>query len=256
MKFTQIRNATAHIEYAGKKFLIDPVFAPKDAYPGFEGSLNSHLNWPTVELPFDIEKILDVDAIIITHTHPDHLDEAALHAIPKNMKLLVQNDEDKEFITNAGFTNITILGKNSHFEGIDLSITGGQHGSDKAMQEWGALLGKVSGVVFSHPDEKTVYLAGDTIWNAEVEKAIQEYSPQMMILNMGDAQIPGFGSIIMGKEDALRAHQASPNAQIIATHMEAVNHAALTRNELRDFVNKNDLEKYVFAPENEESLTF
>lgn len=256
MKFTQIRNATAHIEYAGKKFLIDPVFAPKDAYPGFEGSLNSHLNWPTVELPFDIEKILDVDAIIITHTHPDHLDEAALHAIPKNMKLLVQNDEDKEFITNAGFTNITILGKNSHFEGIDLSITSGQHGSDKAMQEWGALLGKVSGVVFSHPDEKTVYLAGDTIWNAEVEKAIIEYSPQIMILNMGDAQIPGFGSIIMGKEDALRAHQALPNAQIIATHMEAVNHAALTRNELRDFVNKNDLEKYVFVPEDGESLTF
>ena len=56
MKFTQIRNATAHIEYAGKRFLIDPVFAPKDTYPGFEGTLNSHLNWPTVELPFDIKK--------------------------------------------------------------------------------------------------------------------------------------------------------------------------------------------------------
>lgn len=254
MKFTQIRNATAHIEYAGKKFLIDPVFAPKDTYPGFEGTLNSHLRWPTVELPFNINAILDVDAIIITHTHPDHLDEAAMHTVPKNMKIFVQNHEDKEFLTKAGFTNLVILEHNSHYGDINLSITSGQHGSNKAMEAWGDLLGKVSGVVLSHPHEKTVYLAGDTVWNSDVEETIKEYSPEIIILNMGDAQILGYGSIIMGKNDAINAHLAAPNAKIIATHMEAVNHAGLTRKELKSFLNTHSLEKYVFVPADGESL--
>lgn len=35
MNITQIRNATQLITYAGKRFLIDPMLAPKGAYPGF-----------------------------------------------------------------------------------------------------------------------------------------------------------------------------------------------------------------------------
>jgi hypothetical protein len=35
--FQLIRNATVVFYYAGKKFLIDPMLAPKDTYSGFEG---------------------------------------------------------------------------------------------------------------------------------------------------------------------------------------------------------------------------
>ena len=37
IKFEHIRNATSKITYKGITFLIDPMLAPKDAYPGFEG---------------------------------------------------------------------------------------------------------------------------------------------------------------------------------------------------------------------------
>ena len=33
MKITQIRNATLIIEYAGKRFLIDPMLGPKGSFP-------------------------------------------------------------------------------------------------------------------------------------------------------------------------------------------------------------------------------
>ena len=36
-KIEFIRNATLIFNYAGKRFLMDPMFAPKDAYPGFTG---------------------------------------------------------------------------------------------------------------------------------------------------------------------------------------------------------------------------
>ncbi|MCY9191105.1 MBL fold metallo-hydrolase, partial [Bacillus mojavensis] len=35
MNIQQIRNSTLVVEYAGKKFLIDPMLAEKGAYPPF-----------------------------------------------------------------------------------------------------------------------------------------------------------------------------------------------------------------------------
>ncbi|SUE07332.1 Uncharacterised protein [Pantoea agglomerans] len=51
MKLTQIRNATLLLDYAGKKFLIDPMLAEKEAWPGFAGNARPHLRNPMVELP-------------------------------------------------------------------------------------------------------------------------------------------------------------------------------------------------------------
>ena len=51
MNIKQIRNATLIIEYAGKKFLIDPVFADKGTYPPFPNSLRQDKNNPLVDLP-------------------------------------------------------------------------------------------------------------------------------------------------------------------------------------------------------------
>lgn len=38
MNITHIRNATQLITYAGKRFLVDPMLAPKGTYPGFPGT--------------------------------------------------------------------------------------------------------------------------------------------------------------------------------------------------------------------------
>lgn len=54
MKITQVRNATLLIHYAGTRFLIDPMLAPKGSYPGFEGMANSHLRnpWSSCRCPW------------------------------------------------------------------------------------------------------------------------------------------------------------------------------------------------------------
>ena len=56
----QIRNATAKINYAGKTFLVDPFLAKKGKYPGFEGTFNSKLRNPLIELPMPVKDILNV----------------------------------------------------------------------------------------------------------------------------------------------------------------------------------------------------
>ena len=233
----QIRNATLKVEYAGTTFLIDPMLAKKGAYPGFEGTYNSHLRNPLVDLPLPLGEVMKADAIIVTHTHLDHWDEVARQRLPKAMPIFVQDEKDAISIRQDGFTDVRVLTESTVFNGTRLSKTGGQHGDDKTMAVAGELLGSVSGVVFQRPGHKTVYVAGDTVWNRHVEDALQQYKPDVIILNTGYARIQGLeGSIIMGKEDLLRAYQAAPKAMVIGTHMEAVNHGMQTRKELRDFI--------------------
>ncbi|MDV6317050.1 MBL fold metallo-hydrolase [Idiomarina sp. HP20-50] len=256
MKFTQIRNATIKLNFAGKTFLIDPMLAEKDRYPGFEGTLNSHLRNPTVELPLTLCEILDVDAVIVTHTHPDHWDEVAVQKIPKDTLIFVQHEGDANVLEKQGFTNLRILTEDTEFEGVTLHKAPGQHGSDVTLSLAKDVLGEVCGVVFKHDDEKTLYLAGDTIWNTYVEDSLKKYTPEIVILNAGDAQIPQLGSIIMDKEDVYRVHQVAPEATLIASHMESVNHAALSRVELRRFLTEKGIINSVLVPDDGESYSF
>lgn len=256
MKFQQIRNATVIVEYAGSRFLVDPMLSPKGSFPAFPGTSNDHLMNPTVELPIPMGDILAVDAVIVTHDHLDHWDEPAKQLIPKDKPLFVQNERDQATIQASGFTDVRLLGANTEFKGITLIKTSGQHGSDQVMASpIGELLGEVCGVVFKHPEEKTVYLAGDTLWNEHVRSSLAKYTPEVVILNAGDAQIIGFGSIIMGKKDVYEVHKAAPHATLIATHMESVNHATLTRNELRAFAAENGMTNHLLVPEDGELCT-
>lgn len=254
MKITQIRSATLVIEYAGKKFLVDPMLAPKDSYPGFRGTPNSHIKNPTVELVTPINEIINVDAVIVTHTHQDHWDDAAQALLRKDIPLFVQDNADAEIVRAAGFHDVRVLSSESTFEGVVLKKTYGQHGSDAALAALSTILGNVSGVVFMHDCEKTVYLAGDTVWNDCVRQNLIEHAPDVVILNSGDAQILGFGAIIMGKDDVLAVHLAAPHATLVATHMEAVNHALLTRKELRKFAIEHGMAHSLFVPEDGEAM--
>lgn len=254
MQITQVRNATLLIHYAGTRFLIDPMLAPKGSYPGFEGMANSHLRNPLVELPLPMATLLDVDAVIVTHDHLDHWDPAAAQLVPKHLPLFVQHQQDADTVRASGFEDVRLLSESGEFAGIRLQQTGGQHGSDQIMAVLGERLGEVSGVVFSHPGEKSLYLAGDTVWNEQVAQSLVRHQPEVIVLNCGDARIPGLGPIIMNKEDVLAVHQAAPQATLIASHMEAVNHALLTRRELRDYLRERGMADRVLVPEDGESL--
>lgn len=256
MKVTQIRNATLAIEYGGKKFLIDPMLSAKGAFPGFPGTVNSQQANPTVELPFALDDIIAVDAVILTHTHLDHWDDAARQALPKTMPMLVQNEQDAREVREAGFTDVRTVQAETGFAGIRLYQTAGQHGRGKVLEDFGERLGQVSGIVFCHPQEQTLYIAGDTVWNQQVADSIKTHRPAVVVLNSGDAQIAGYESIIMGKEDVLEVYQAAPSATIIASHMEAVNHATLTRAALRVFAEQHGMLDRLRIPQDGESYAF
>ena len=256
MQLTQIRNATLKLDYAGVRFLIDPMLADKEAWPGFPGTARSHLRNPLVALPVSVDTLLDVDVIIVTHTHQDHWDEAAQQLIPKDKVIYTQNESDASLIRSQGFTAVSVLADTNVIAGINVVKTDGQHGSDEAyaIPEVAERLGDACGLVFSAEGEKRLYIAGDTIWVPPYVSSLKKYAPDVVVLNIGCATVDGIGAIIMGKEDALRTLEILPAATLVASHMEAVNHCLLSRAELRAYTAENGLQQKVRVPEDGETL--
>ncbi|MDF2796933.1 MAG: saxA [Pseudomonas orientalis] len=256
----QVRNATVKITYGGTTFLIDPMLAKKGTYPGFENTYRSELRNPLVDLTESpAEVISGVDAVIVTHTHLDHWDDAAQQALPKDIPLFAQHEEDAQLIRSQGFKIVRVLTDEAQFGGVKITKTGGQHGTDEmyAVPALAKPLGEAMGVVFQAPGYKTLYLAGDTVWRKEVDQAIETFQPEVIVLNAGKAMMAGYkGSIIMGEEDVLRAAQTAKNARIVAVHMDAINHMSLTREALRSYVKQHGIEGRVDIPEDGASLAF
>ncbi len=96
------------------------------------------------------------------------------------------------------------------FETIHLIKTNGRHGYE---DEIVTILGDACGVIMQYEYEKTLYIAGDTVWCDEVDKAISKYSPHIIIVNAGANSVID-KRLIMGKEDVLKVHKAYPSARI------------------------------------------
>ncbi|HFK5519873.1 MBL fold metallo-hydrolase [Chryseobacterium zhengzhouense] len=253
MKVQLIRNATMIIEYAGKKILIDPMFSKKGElgrvpFPAKDWNMKRN---PLHELPLPIEDIIrDIDFVFLTHLHFDHWDKVAANALPKNVKIFVQDDNDKNKISKLGFTNIEVLSGGSTFEDIKLDRTKAQHGKGFILK----IAGSVSGMVLQHPSEKKLYIAADTVWYDEVEKVIIHYKPEVIIVNGGDNRFFIGDQLIMNKEDIRKTQMAAPNAKIIVVHMEGVYHNTLSRKELRKYVKENQIEQNIIIPEDGQEI--
>ena len=238
MKITQIRNATNRLEYAGTTFLIDPWLAPKHTLsfvdiPGMPyhipDPVKENQPMPFYDLPMPVEQILaDVDAIIVTHLHPDHIDISPVDGtvgapLDKSLPIFCQNEEDATVLKKSEFSQVTVLPMTGLMVG-DVKITkiAAQHGTYKGC-------GEAMGVIFSAETEKTFYLAGDTIWYHEVQKAIDRFKPEVIALNCCAAETKENGRLIMGDEDVWNVSLAAPEARLYLTHMDNVAHASITR---------------------------
>lgn len=260
VSYQHIRNATAKIHYGNTTFLVDPYLAEQGAYEGFEGTVNSNLRNPLIAMKQTPDEVIKgVDAVIVTHTHADHWDEAAQKLLPKNLPVFVQNAHDAHLIRGQGFKDVRVIGQNTEFHHIQLSKTGGQHGTDAmySVPLLAEMLGDAMGVVFKAPHEKTLYIVGDTLWNHHVDYALTHYRPDIIVMNTGKARLQNMnGGIIMGMEDVGKMVQAMPNAAIVTVHMDAVNHATVSSQDMRHYVKTHGLGKQVAVPKEGDVLKY
>ncbi|NML23829.1 MBL fold metallo-hydrolase [Pseudoflavitalea sp. G-6-1-2] len=227
-----IRSATLKLNYAGRTFVVDPMFSAKGEFMSFAGVEKN----PTVGLPMPVEEIKkNVEFVLVTHTHIDHFDPAASAALDKSSQLYIQPTDvaffEKEKFTKAKPVNDSIVDGN-----ITIHRTSGQHGKGAV----GARMGNVSGFVLKSPGHPTIYIVGDCIFTDEILGNIKHYDPDYIIVNSGGAFITNFqvdGPIIMDESQVVQTAASSAKAKVIAVHMEALDHCPVTRVSLRNKAN-------------------
>ncbi|WP_207430159.1 MBL fold metallo-hydrolase [Sabulibacter ruber] len=244
-----VRNATLVLNYAGHRLLVDPMFMPKGAMDPFVGKERN----PTVELPMAVEDLTQgIEAVLVTHTHPDHFDPVASEVLDKSIKLF-QQPADEAYFQNAHFTNTETVQDSTVWLNITIHRTGGQHGSGEILKR----MGTVSGFVLQAENQPTVYLVGDCIWTEEIEQTIQRFQPDVIVTNSGGAAFPGFEAtpILMDEAQTIALIHQSGNAKVIAVHMDALDHCLTTRASLRQAADeKNISREQLVIPQDGETI--
>ena len=231
------------------RLLVDPMLNDAGVAPPIENSPNQKRN-PLVPLPCPATDIVSgIQAVLVTHTHRDHWDDAAIQYVPKDLPLFCQ-PEDLPKMEAVHFVNAAPVHEARNWSNICVTRTAGRHGSG----EIGRRMAPVSGYVLQSEGEPTLYIAGDTIWCREVADAVRRFHPEVIVVNAGGARFLEGDPITMTAEDVIHVCHAAPHAQVIAVHMEAINHCLVTRNELSHQAHKAGVK--VIIPDDGEQMSF
>lgn len=250
MKIQLIRHATLIITINNKKILVDPVLSEAGSMAPIENVPNQNYN-PLVELPVDINDITNCDAVLVTHTHKDHFDDAAAKLLPKSIPVFCQ-PEDEIKLQSDGFTDVHSIAAAYTWNGITFNRTSGKHGHGQIAVQ----MAPVSGFVISCHEGPSVYIAGDTVWCTEVEDAIEKFKPELVVCNCGGAQFAYGEPITMAAEDIHKLCCRYSSIKIVAVHMEAWNHCRLSRKDLKDYISANNITNTIIIPKDGEVVSF
>lgn len=240
MHITLIRNATLRVQTPEVTVLVDPWLEPKGASGTF--GLGSGLGpgpSPLVDLPMPIGEVLQgVDAVLLTHLHPDHFCRVARETIARNMPILCP-PEHSSAVREMGFSDVRAVEGTARVGDINLISTPAEHGPPEML----ARMGPVSGYLLQGLGSRSVHLAGDTILSDAVRGSLALHRPDAVILNAGGALSKGmFGPIIMTAPEVVETLRLTPQAEVVAIHLDTTDHATVTRQSLKLYVD-------TFAPE-------
>ncbi|MFZ5967738.1 MAG: MBL fold metallo-hydrolase [Bacillota bacterium] len=250
MQIQLLRHATLLLTINNRKILVDPMLSPKGAMPAIPQVANTDNN-PLVDLPIERSQLQDIDAILVTHTHPDHFDDAAAAFLSKEIPVFCQ-PEDTEKMRSYGFHHVNPIEASYSWNSLHIHRTAGQHGTG----EIGEKMAPVSGFVLHAENEPSLYIVGDSIWCKEVEDALEQFHPDITVCFAGSAQFHVGDPITMNAQDIYHVCKKSPETKVVAVHMETWNHCSLSRRNLKSFLEREHLTAQVYVPDDGEIMMF
>jgi L-ascorbate metabolism protein UlaG (beta-lactamase superfamily) len=153
-----------------------------------------------------------VDAVLVSHGHSDHIEDAASVARATNA-VVVSNFEICTWLSKKGVRSIKPMNKGGTVEVGDVRITmvDALHSSscdDNGVTQY---LGEAAGFVLRAEGAPTVYFAGDTGVFGDMRLIAELYAPEIACLPIGDV-------FTMGPEQAARACEMLRVKQVLPIH--------------------------------------
>lgn len=122
---------------------MDPVF-----FDPFEGG--AVVSCP--ERAVDLEKLPEIDYLILSHRHPDHFDIPSLARLPRNCRVFCPSDARMLYgLHRLGFTHVSPLQPRRLLSAPDLQLFP-TRSEEPAVREFGLAVADGSGIVWNHVD--------------------------------------------------------------------------------------------------------
>jgi len=208
--------ATTLLTLDGLRILVDPSF--------LHSGSRYHLGWgifstKLVDPVYDPSD-LEVDLILLTHSHRDHWDEEATRLLSRDIPVIT-NPAAARFLTKQGFETVIPLDQGESTAWQDLTITAlpAYHGPWFMRFFTGSVIG--FGVTTS---AYRLWISGDTIATQAVKEAVWDYSPQKVVVYFGSVRAYGI-RITFDAKDALQVIEPLEElGQLIGVHVNDWSH--------------------------------
>lgn len=178
----------------GKRILLDPWLTDNPACPP------------------DNRKIGQVDVILVTHGHFDHIGDAVsvgrATAAP-----IVAVFEICAWLERKGLQQVNPMNKGGtlNVAGIDITMVHAVHSSGYVEDGQMVYMGEPAGYVLRLENGLTIYFAGDTALFGDMRLIKELHSPEIAFLPIGDC-------FTMGPEAAARACELLGVRQVVPMH--------------------------------------
>jgi L-ascorbate metabolism protein UlaG (beta-lactamase superfamily) len=261
MKIHHLRNATFVIESEENYILIDPMLGAKGSLPPFARIRFKSQRNPLVDLPPNVDSLLNnVTHCLITHSqklgfkalqHTDHLDLPGEEFLRTKNVPIVTLARDAKVLKKYGLTIQTMLEywQPKPLLGGEIIAVPARHGHGWMHH----LMANGAGFVLRLPNEPSIYISGDTVYTADVERALRELKPEIAVMAAGTATLDIGKPILMPMDELVRFVRTAPRV-VIANHLEALNHCPTTREQLIRKLEVNGLLSNVHIPADGETL--
>ncbi len=220
LKVTWLGHSFTIIEMEGNLILTDPMLGKRPSPVSFMGPKRYHRN-----LPLDPSKLPEIDLVIISHDHYDHLDYDMIQTIKKKVKhfivplgvgaYLEKWGVPEENISELDWWRETVTAK-----GLRIAAAPAQHfsgrkffnGNDTLWASW-VIIGRKHRVFFS----------GDSGYNPSFKKIGEKYGPFDVTLMENGQYNKNWERVHMLPEQTLQAHLDVRGKILIPIHWGAYN---------------------------------
>jgi L-ascorbate metabolism protein UlaG (beta-lactamase superfamily) len=217
-RVTWLGHSTVLLELDGRRVLTDPVFGDRASPVGFAGPKRFH------PVPAGLAELPELDAVLLSHDHYDHLCRPTMEAIARLRVPIVtalgvgahleRYGVDPGCITELDWQEGALVG------GVHFTATPAQHFSGRAVGGRNQTLW-ASWVIAS--ERRKVFFSGDTGLTPEFRGIGEQHGPFDLVMLEVGAFHPAWGSIHLGPENALTAFEMLGGGTLLPVHWGTFN---------------------------------
>ncbi|CAA0101159.1 putative protein [BD1-7 clade bacterium] len=202
LRFVKLGHSSLLIDLAGKRFLIDPVFSERASPVQWIGPKRFH------SLPLDPTQLLHIDAVVISHSHYDHLDKTSILDLQSRTRLFIVPQGVGEILTDWGIPAEQVVEKNwwqsAYVGDVELVATPAQHFSGRGLLDRDETLW-ASWVLKSA--NQRIFFSGDSGYFPGFKAIGEAHGPFDVAFIEAGAYNPAWRDMHMMPEDSIQAFQ-------------------------------------------------